>query len=116
MSTNLKLSHVIEYVADMGAAVKFYRDVVGLRLLSESPGWTEFATGETSLALHPASAMKPAGKIELGFTVDKLPAFHQEMKTKGVKFSMEPAKQEWGRMLAQFVDSEGTDATVSAQI
>jgi hypothetical protein len=33
-----------------------------------------------------------------------------------VKFSMEPAKQEWGRMLAQFVDSEGTDATVSAPI
>jgi len=34
-------------------AVKFYRDVLGLTVKFESPGWSEFATGETTLALHP---------------------------------------------------------------
>jgi lactoylglutathione lyase len=116
MGANLKLTHVIEYVADMERAVTFYRDVIGLPLKFQSPGWSEFATGETGLAIHPASASKPAGSIELGFTVDDLPNFHQEMSAKGVKFSMAPAKQEWGRMLAQFVDSEGAHATVSAQM
>jgi hypothetical protein len=30
----------------------------------ESPGWSEFVTGETRLALHPASDKNPAGKVE----------------------------------------------------
>ena len=113
---NLKLSHVIEFVADMDAAVKFYRDTIGLPLKFQSPGWSEFVTGETSLALHPASQAKPAGSVELGFTVGDLGAFHQEMSAKGVKFSMPPTKQEYGRMLAQFVDSEGGHSSVSASM
>lgn len=116
MSTNLKLSHVIEFVADMDAAVEFYRDTIGLPLKFQSPGWSEFVTGETSLALHPASPGKPAGSVEMGFTVGDLPAFHQEMSAKGVKFSMPPTKQEYGRMLAQFVDSEGAHSSVSASM
>jgi lactoylglutathione lyase len=116
MSASLKLSHVIEFVADMDAAVKFYRDIIGLPLKFQSPGWSEFATGETSLALHPASEGKPAGSVELGFTVGDLPAFHQEMTAKGVRFSMPPTKQEYGRMLAQFVDSEGAHSSVSASM
>jgi lactoylglutathione lyase len=116
MSANLKLSHVIEFVTDMDAAVKFYRDTIGLPLKFQSPGWSEFVTGETSLALHPASDSKPAGSVELGFTVGDLAKFHQETSAKGVKFSMPPTKQEYGRMLAQFVDSEGAHSSVSASM
>jgi catechol 2,3-dioxygenase-like lactoylglutathione lyase family enzyme len=47
--------YVIKVVADMDKAVKFCRDVLGLKLKFESPGWSEFVTGETTLALHPAS-------------------------------------------------------------
>jgi predicted enzyme related to lactoylglutathione lyase len=39
-----KLSYVIEFVGDMDRAVKFYRDVVGLPLKFQSPGWSEFST------------------------------------------------------------------------
>ena len=60
-----QLRYVIKFVADMDKAVKFYRDVLGLNLKFESPGWSEFATGETTLALHPASGKNPAGKVEL---------------------------------------------------
>jgi lactoylglutathione lyase len=116
MSADLKLSHVIEFVADMDVAVKFYRDIIGLPLKFQSPGWSEFVTGETSLALHPASEGKPAGSIELGFTVGDLPMFHREMSAKGVEFSMPPTKQEYGRMLAQFVDSEGAHSSVSGSM
>jgi lactoylglutathione lyase len=110
-----KLTYVIKYVEDMDRAVKFYRDVLGLPLKFESPGWSEFATGETTLALHPASAKNPAGGVELGFTVPDIAKFHQEMSEKGVKFSMPPAKQEFGTELAQFVDSEGGHCSVSGQ-
>jgi|HubBroStandDraft_6_1064221.scaffolds.fasta_scaffold489056_2 catechol 2,3-dioxygenase-like lactoylglutathione lyase family enzyme len=63
------VSYVIKFVTDLNKAVKFYRDTLGLQLRFESRGWSEFATGETTLALHPASDRNPAGKVEFGFTV-----------------------------------------------
>lgn len=108
------LRYVIKFVADMDKAVKFYRDVLGLKLKFESPGWSEFVTGETTLALHPASDKNPAGKVELGFTVADVAAFYQEMSTKGVLFSMPPKEQDFGRVLAQFLDSEGAHCSVGA--
>jgi lactoylglutathione lyase len=111
----MKLGYVIKFVADMNRAVKFYRDVLGLQLKFESPEWSEFVTGETTLALHPASAKKPAGTIELGFSVPDIQKFHQDMLAKGVQFTMPPTQQDFGGELAQFVDSEGAHCSVGAQ-
>jgi predicted enzyme related to lactoylglutathione lyase len=110
-----QLRYVIKFVADMDKAVKFHRDVLGLKLKFESPGWSEFATGETTLALHPASDKNPAGKVELGFTVPNVEAFYRDMSAKGVLFSMPPKKQDFGGVLAQFVDSEGAHCSVGAE-
>jgi len=111
----MKLNYVIEFVADMDRAVKFYRDLLGLPLRFQSPGWSEFSTGETSLGLHPASENNPAGRVELGFNVANLESFHQEMTAKGVRFSMPPTKQDFGATLAQFLDSEGGRCSVAEQ-
>ena len=109
-----KLNYAIEFVADMNRAVKFYRDVVGLTPKFESPGWSEFATGDTTFALHPASPENPAGKVELGFNVPDLQKFYDDMRAKGVKFPMPPKKQDFGGTLAQFEDSEGAHVSVGA--
>lgn len=107
-----KLSYAIEFVADMNRAVKFYRDTIGLPLKFESPGWSEFVTADTTFALHPASEKNPAGKVELGFHVADLQKFYDEMRAKGVKFSMAPTKQDFGGTLAKFEDSEGAGVSV----
>jgi lactoylglutathione lyase len=91
-----QLRYVIKFVADIDKVVKFYRDVLGLKVKFESPGWSEFVTGETILALHPASDKNPAGKVELGFTVADVEAFYRDMSAKGVLFSMPPKKQDFG--------------------
>jgi lactoylglutathione lyase len=111
----MKLNYVIQFVADMDRAVRFYRDVLGLPLRFQSPGWSEFSTGETSLALHPASSKSPAGSVEIGFNVGNLEAFYQEMSAKGVQFSTPPTKQDFGGTLAQFLDSEGGRCSVAEQ-
>ncbi len=111
----MKLSHVIEFVADMDRAVKFYRDVLNLPLKFQSPGWSEFATGETTLALHPASDKNPAGRVELGFATPALGKFYQDMTAKGMQFSIPPTKQDYGNLLAQFIDSEGGHCSVSGE-
>ena len=74
-----KVDYVMVMVSDMGRSVAFYRDTLGLRLKFESPGWSEFETGGTTLALHPgtpaatsaaASQTRPvAGTCSLGFSV-----------------------------------------------
>ena len=110
-----KLKYIIEFVADMDRAIKFYRDLVGLPLKFGSPGWTEFATGDTSFALHPASEKNRAGTYDLGFTVKDLHEFYEQMKTKGVKFPMPPTKQDFGGSLAQFLDTEGGHPSVGAE-
>jgi lactoylglutathione lyase len=102
----MKFTHVIKFVADMDAAVKFHRDTLGLPLKFASPGWSEFLTGETTLALHKSSEKNPPGRIEQGFTAPDLKAFHAEASAKGVEFPMAPKQEEFG-LLAQFLDSEG---------
>jgi catechol 2,3-dioxygenase-like lactoylglutathione lyase family enzyme len=108
----MKLSYVIKFVGDMNRAVRFHRDVLGFQLKFESPGWSEFVTGETTLALHPASQKNPAGAVELGFTVPNFEEFHKEASAKGV---LPPTKQDYGGVLAQFADSEGGYCSVGKQ-
>ena len=103
----MKLQYVIEFVGDMNRAVNFYRDVLGFQLRFESPGWSEFATGETTLALHPASDKSAAGTVELGFTVPDVQEFHKDASAKGVRFTLPPTLQDFGGVLARFADSEG---------
>ncbi len=95
--------YVMITVSDMSRSVKFYRDVLGLSLKSESPDWTEFSTGTTMLALHGGGRPKPrtetdtgatfAGTCTIGFNVDDLDKTFEELKTKGVHFLMPPTER-----------------------
>jgi predicted enzyme related to lactoylglutathione lyase len=109
----MKLAYVIKFVGDMDRAVQFYREVLGFPLKFESPGWSEFQTGETTLALHPASGKNLPRSAELGFTVPDVNSFCEQGKKKGLRFSMPPAQQDFGGLLAQFTDSEGGHCSVA---
>ena len=109
---SVRLAYAIHFVADMDRAVAFYRDTIGLSLKFASPEWSEFATGETTLALHPASAENPAGSTHLGFNTADIGAVHRDLSVKGVKFTRSPTP-EHGITLAEFVDSEGARCSLS---
>ena len=108
----IKLGYAIHFVADMDRAVAFYRDTVGLELKFSSPEWSEFATGTTTLALHPASAENPAGTTHLGLHSDDIAAAHRSLTAAGVRFTRVPTP-EHGITLAEFVDSEGARVSLS---
>jgi predicted enzyme related to lactoylglutathione lyase len=108
----IKLAYAIHFVADMDRAVVFYRDTLGLALKFASPGWSEFSTGETTLALHPASPENPAGSTHLGFGAIDVHAFHRNLVAAGVRFTRIPEPLH-GVTLAEFVDSEGARCSVS---
>ena len=107
-----RLAYVMKFVADMDMAVRFYRDTLGLPLKFQSPEWSEFATGDVTLALHPASERKPAGSVELGFHMEGLEKIHAQTAAGGLRFVTEP-RREHGILLASFLDSEGAECTAS---
>jgi lactoylglutathione lyase len=107
-----KFTYAIKYVADMEAAVAFYRDTLGLTPRFASPFWSEFDTGEVSLALHPASDKNPAGAVELGFTAPDLPAIYADREAAGLTFIAAP-RDEHGTLLSQVLDSEGAAISLS---
>ena len=110
----MKLSYVIKYVADMDAAVTFFKDRLGLELRFQSPHWTEFVTGETTLALHAASAEHEPGSSQLGFGVDDIDAFYEAARADGIEFTSEPTET-FGHRIAKFRDSEGAECSVSGK-
>ena len=107
-----RLNYVMKFVADMDRAVAFYRDTLGLPLKFQSPGWSEFATGDVTLALHPATDRKPAGYVELGFHMDDLERRHSQGEAGGITFVTAPHR-EHGVLLASFLDIEGAECSAS---
>ena len=105
-------SHSILFVADMERAVAFYRDVMGLPLRFQSPGWSEFDTGPVTLALHPASERNPAGHVELGFKTADLAGLYAAREANGLRFSR-PPEDEHGTLLATIVGCEGEEISLS---
>lgn len=117
----MRLNYAIVFVSDMRRSVSFYRDVLGLPLRFESPGWTEFATAGATLALHrsdlPARENDPplparAGRCRPGLGVPDLTTFHRRMVEHGVPCLQEP-KEVFGARIAQYLDPDGLPISVA---
>ena len=113
-----QLNYAMVMVSDMRRSVEFYRDTLGIALKFQSPDWTEFLTGTTTLALHgggvpqkhsgPPSEGKPAGVCTIGFNVEDVDKTYEELKAKGVRFVMPPTQQDAeGIKLAVAIDPDG---------
>jgi lactoylglutathione lyase len=113
-----KVDYIMVNVSDMSRSVAFYRDTLGLPLKFESPGWSEFQTGATTLALHlirarvggedRAPAEPRAGTCSIGFSVEDLEATHRELAARGAQFVRAPTVQaDEGIRLAVSIDPDG---------
>jgi lactoylglutathione lyase len=117
-----KIDYLMVMVSKMETSVKFYRDALGLKLKFESPGWSEFETGATTLALHIASGAgtrapedSAPGTLQLGFNVEDIERAAQTLKERGVRFVLEPTlRPQEGIKLAMLVDP-GRDRISMAQ-
>jgi catechol 2,3-dioxygenase-like lactoylglutathione lyase family enzyme len=108
----MRLNYAIKFVSDMDAAVAFYRDTLGLTLRFHSPFWSEFDTGETSLALHPASDENPAGSVQLGLGTTDIDNFYASGQAQGLVFTSPPTDVH-GTRIARFRDLDGAEISVS---
>jgi len=116
----MRVHYAIVFISDMARSVAFYRDVLGLPLKFQSPGWTEFATEGATLALHRSDVggsttgeplPMSAGRCRPGIQVPDLDQFHQRMIAAGVPCVQEPERV-FGARVAQYLDPDGLTISV----
>jgi lactoylglutathione lyase len=117
--------YAIVFVSDMARSVRFYRDVLGLTMRFETPDWTEFETGSTTIALHgkstpraAAAALDPqAGECRLGFNVPDIEARVAGLEKAGVHVVRRPERREAERIiLAIVLDPDGMPITLAQSL
>jgi predicted enzyme related to lactoylglutathione lyase len=95
--------------ADLPRSRDFYRDVLGLKVRNDVPGWVDFDLGGgAALGLHPPTDEMPIrpGSLQLGFEVDDVDAFIEDARAKGASIVMEPFDESFGR-LSLILDPDG---------
>jgi len=119
----MRVNYAIIFVSDMNRAIAFYRDVFGLPLRFESPGWTEFATDGATLALHATqhrdadgvdAEVEFAGRCRPGLSVANLDDFHKSMVERDVPCIQEP-RSVFGARVAQYSDPDGLVISVGEE-
>jgi catechol 2,3-dioxygenase-like lactoylglutathione lyase family enzyme len=119
-----KLSYVTLFVSDLERSVAFYRDMLGWPVTYQSPERAELATEGTTLALHPASRLggvadlqgEVAGRCQLGFRVEDVEAFHQDMVARGTPCIQPPTEEASGAKLAVYADPDGLPFLVASSL
>jgi catechol 2,3-dioxygenase-like lactoylglutathione lyase family enzyme len=103
------LDHVYYWVSDMDRAVRFYREVVGLRLVRrDGDNWAELDAGPVRVALHGTKEGAPAetGGAAVAFRVEDLDDTRVSLGAHDVAFVHEGEVEGYGRF-ALFTDPDG---------
>jgi lactoylglutathione lyase len=104
------LYSVAIFVHDIGRAVEFYRDTLGLPMTKQGSFGAEFLNGETHVGVHPA--VHPEAKALVGrhtgitLFVPDLLHYCGVLHDRGVRFTAEPTQQSWG-IMAMVADPDG---------
>jgi catechol 2,3-dioxygenase-like lactoylglutathione lyase family enzyme len=116
---NLAFNHAMIYVREVDLALRFYRDLLGFRVISQMEGYARLRSprGSTTIALHQYA--KPPPKTRSGppthrlyFEVSGLDAFCKRLKARGVKFDAMPKAYPWGWRHAYLRDPDGHELSL----
>lgn len=120
MITHLKFASVP--CRDQDAALKFWTEKVGFRVLTDQPmgaqRWIELGihNSDTRLVLFTPDGHEDriGGFFNGSFACDDVEATYRQLSARGVVFEGPPDKQPWGTF-ARFTDSEGNQFIMSGR-
>lgn len=98
-------------VSDMERALKFYNEVLGLRVALDARRFNHAELGPdepmAKIGLH-ATGIQPSERRRSGvvFDTDDIFALHRRLKEQGVVFTLEPTRMPWGGIAADFLDPD----------
>ncbi|AEA28292.1 VOC family protein [Pseudonocardia benzenivorans] len=110
------LARAIVSVADLDAALRFYRDVLGLPVVAPAPDVAMLALpGGTDLMLHQRPSRPSDAGVALSFAVDDVDATVDAAVSAGCGVLDAPADQPWGERQAVLTDPDGHVVCVVAR-
>jgi lactoylglutathione lyase len=101
--------------SDLGAALGFYRDLLGATVSYEFPGpdgepgyvGLELGTSHLGIGRDPSEAARPSERFSLWVYTDDCDAAVERLRTGGVTIVEEPVDQPWGERVARVLDPDG---------
>ena len=95
--------HLLVYSDDAEATRAFFRDVVGLPFVEDSPGWLIFKSGASELGVHPTQYTYEGTSHDhprhhsISLMCDDLEATMAELELRGAEFAGAIEQLEFGR-------------------
>jgi catechol 2,3-dioxygenase-like lactoylglutathione lyase family enzyme len=105
-----KIGIVMLGVASLERSVAFYRDVLGLPLKTQFPGFAFFEAGGVTLVVSEPLAKSVgagAGATEVVFSVEDVRAAYDALRARGLAFTQEPRQVSGPMWAANFADPDG---------
>jgi uncharacterized glyoxalase superfamily protein PhnB len=101
--------------ADLGAALRFYRDLLGAAVDYEFPGpdgepgyvGLELGSAHLGIGRDPGMTAPASPRFQLWVYADDCDAAVERLRAGGVTIVEEPADQPWGERVARVVDPDG---------
>ena len=107
------LDHLYYWTRDLEAAVRFYRDAVGLTLVRrDGDAWAQFDAGSVRFALHATEEENPPGSGTAVFRVEDLEAARWTLQQRGVRFEEQTGEVEGFARFATFRDPDGNPVQI----
>lgn len=104
-------------VSDMDKALKFYNEVLGLRIALDARHFNHAELGPdeplAKIGLY-ATGVQSSGRKRSGVVLDtdEIFALHRRLKEEGVVFTLEPTRMPWGGIVADFLDPDENELEV----
>jgi predicted enzyme related to lactoylglutathione lyase len=104
-------------VSNMERALKFYNEVLGLRVALDARRFNHAELGPdepmAKIGLH-CTEIQPSERRRSGivFDTDDIFALHRRLKEQGVVFTLEPTRMPWGGIVADFLDPDKNELEV----
>jgi catechol 2,3-dioxygenase-like lactoylglutathione lyase family enzyme len=81
----MKMARVILFTNQMEKMTAFYRDVLGLKVVTEEKGWRELAAGAVRVALHSGPPSPGTKGPKLAFYAKDVAATREKLIARGAK-------------------------------
>lgn len=107
------------FVDDVETSLKFYRDVIGMKLVRSSPGYNELHLGEAQISICPFDGLNKGhylrevptdrlgNRVEFCLEVDNLEEMYERVKKHGTAIKEPLEKRSWGRTDFRILDPNG---------
>ncbi len=82
------------FTGEMEKMAAFYRDVIGLKLVEDTPGWKQFDAGNCRLCLHKGKSRVGARPPKIGFYAKDVAKAKAWLEARGAKLGVIHASEE----------------------